>query len=173
MKKKLQIGLIGSYSDLPIDKYKKIAREIGKEIAKSNCIFVGGVEKNGGLVLESAKSCRRNGGIVVSICRNKDDATSSDIIIPTFGVPGLREYFLPLACDSIIAINGGSGTLNEISVAYQNNIPIIILGDTGGWSQKLQGTYLDDRKKYKFETAKTPKEAVRVSIIEAKKRVLN
>ncbi len=163
-KRKIQIGLIGSYSDLPISKYVKISREIGREIAKAGAIFVGGVEKDAGLVLEAARAAREAGGIVVSIPRKKEDARDADIVIPSYGAIGLREYLLPLACDAIISINGGSGTLNEISVAYQNNIPVIMLENTGGWSQKLQKSFLDKRKKYKFITAKNPKKAVELAI---------
>lgn len=162
--RKIQIGLIGAYSDLKIEEYKSLAQEIGREIAKANAIFIGGVEKGGGLVTEAAKSARINGGTVISICRTKEDATDCDVIIPTYGAVGLREYLLPLACDVIIAINGGSGTLNEMTVAYQNNIPVIILENSGGWSEKLQNSFLDDRKRYKFVSAKTAKEAVQIAV---------
>jgi len=162
--KKVQIGFIGSYGDLPISKYVRISREIGKEIARAGAVFIGGVEKDAGLVREAAKAARKAGGIVVSIPRKKEDARDADIVIPSYGAIGLREYLLPLACDTIIAINGGSGTLNEIAVAYQNNIPVVMIENSGGWSQKLQKSFLDKRKKYKFITAKNPKKAVELAI---------
>lgn len=171
--KKPQIGLIGGYSDLNIEQYKTLAREIGNEIARANAIFIGGVEKNGGLVREAAISARVNGGLVISICRNKEDAIDCDVIIPTYGAVGLREYLLPLACDVIIAINGGSGTLNEITVAYQNNIPVIVLENSGGWSEKLQNRFLDDRERYRFVSAKSAKEAVQTAIRIAEERLIN
>jgi uncharacterized protein (TIGR00725 family) len=74
---------------------------------------------------------------------------------------GGRELALVLSCDAIITIGGGSGTLNEITIAYQAGIPIVALVNTGGWSDKLAGTYLDDRKRIKIEPAKTPKDAVK------------
>lgn len=51
------------------------------------------------------------------------------------------------SCDAIIAIGGGSGTLNEITVAYQKKIPIFVMKGTGGWADKLADQYLDDRYK--------------------------
>ena len=60
---------------------------------------------------------------------------------------GGREFVLVNSCDAIIAISGGSGTLTEIAIAYQSNIPIVVIGGTGGWADKLAGEYLDNRKR--------------------------
>jgi len=90
---------------------------------------------------------------------------NADVIIPT-GMErgGGREFILSLACDAMIIINGGSGTLNEAVVAYQANIPVIALVGSGGWSDKLANTYLDSRKRIKIVPAKTAKEAVELAI---------
>lgn len=64
---------------------------------------------------------------------------------------GGREFSLVLSCDAIIAISGGSGTLNEIVVAYQANIPVIAVAGTGGWADKLAGEYIDGRKRLKID----------------------
>ena len=77
---------------------------------------------------------------------------------------GGRELALVLSCDAIIAISGGSGTLTEIAVAYQANIPIVVLKGTGGWSDKLAGEYLDARKRVLVEAAQTPQEAVDLAL---------
>ena len=69
-----------------------------------------------------------------------------------------------LSCDVVVALSGGSGTLNEICVAYQANIPVIVLTGFGGWSDKLANTYLDDRKRYKFLAAKTPATALKLAL---------
>ena len=68
----------------------------------------------------------------------------------------------------IITIGGGSGTLNEIVVAYQAGIPVVVLKDSGGWSDKLAETYLDDRKRFKIKSARTPREAAELAIRLAK-----
>jgi uncharacterized protein (TIGR00725 family) len=71
---------------------------------------------------------------------------------------------LVFSCDAIICINGGSGTLTEMLIAYQANIPIVVIKDTGGWSDRLAGQYIDDRKRIKVEVASTPEMAVRMAI---------
>ena len=69
-----------------------------------------------------------------------------------------------MSCDTIIALNGGSGTLTEIAIAYQANIPVVVLESTGGWSEKLGGQFLDARNRMKIEVAKNPKSAVELAI---------
>jgi len=64
----------------------------------------------------------------------------------------------------LICINGGSGTLMEIAMAYQAGIPIVVIDKTGGWSERLKDTFLDDRRRIKIEVAKTPQEAVELAI---------
>jgi len=61
------------------------------------------------------------------------------------------------------------GTLTEIAIAYQANIPVIVLKDTGGWSEKLGGQFLDSRNRIKIEVAENPKVAVELAIKLAKK----
>lgn len=59
-----------------------------------------------------------------------------------------------------IALSGGSGTLNELVVAYQLGIPMVALKNTGGWADKLADQYFDARQRLKVVGAETPKEAV-------------
>ncbi len=72
----------------------------------------------------------------------------------------VRETSLVLSCDVIITINGGSGTLTEMLVAYQAGIPIVALKGSGGWSDKMAGKYFDDRKRIEVKSANSPREAV-------------
>jgi hypothetical protein len=69
-----------------------------------------------------------------------------------------------LSCDVVIALAGGSGTLNEICVAYQANIPVITVPLFEGWSERLADTFLDTRNRYKFTTASSPVEALRLAL---------
>ena len=47
-----------------------------------------------------------------------------------------------------------------MAIAYQANIPIVVMSNTGGWAEKLGGTYIDARNRLKVEVATTPEEAV-------------
>jgi uncharacterized protein (TIGR00725 family) len=94
-----------------------------------------------------------------------DKEGNTDVIIVT-GIErgGGREFVLVNSCDAIIIVSGGSGTLTETAIAYQMNIPIIALCGTGGWADKLAGTYIDERKRVIVNSVVTPKEAVDLAI---------
>ena len=72
-----------------------------------------------------------------------------------------------LSCDAVIAVSGGSGTLTELAIAYQGNIPMIAMKGVGGWSEKLADDYLDERKRRYTFGASTPQEAVEIALREA------
>src|SRR5690606_10868306 len=94
----------------------------------------------------------------------------ADVVIPC-GLErgGGRELVLVLACDAVISISGGSGTLTELAIAYQANIPMIALEGFGGWSDTLADTYFDSRKRRKVLKAQTAEEAVGLAFEEAEK----
>ena len=169
--KKLQIGIMGSAADLNYGKdVEKFAKKVGKLVAESGNILVYGAEKDySSLSTNAAIEASKNGGMTVGITGGSKKEIWGDfrptVLIPTgLGIGGGREYTLVLSCDVIIAISGGSGTLNEISVAYQAGIPIVVIDKFGGWAAKLANEYLDDRKRLKCLTASTPEEAVELAI---------
>jgi uncharacterized protein (TIGR00725 family) len=96
---------------------------------------------------------------------NVYEADNVDVVIAT-GLErgGGRELTLVLSCNAIIALSGGSGTLTEIAIAYQADIPVVIMEKTGGWSEKLAGQYLDERNRIKIEAAAGPQSAVELAI---------
>lgn len=170
----LQIGVIGSCSDLNYsDEAEKFVRELGELIAKSSCTLMFGAEKDiNSLPTIAALAARVAGGETVGVTYEKGldifEPESATVVVATGLVRGGgRETTLVLSCDAVIAIAGGSGTLNEICVAYQANIPVVVVDRFGGWSDQLANTFLDDRKRYKFVTASTPTEAVKL-IVKAK-----
>ena len=167
MKRKLQIGVMGSAADLKYtSEVEKIAQKVGELIAKSGNIVVYGAEKDyDSLSTAAARGAKKERGITVGVTYGKGkkiwDKENTDIIIPT-GLErgGGREFVLVNICDALITISGGSGTLNEMAVAYQIDIPVVCIVGHGGWSDKLADKYLDDRNRRKFISANTPEQAV-------------
>jgi len=173
--RKLQIGVMGSAADLKYTKnLEKQAEEIGYWVAKNKAVLIFGAEKDyDSLSTAACRGAKKANGLTVGITYGKGlniYEKDADVIIAT-GLErgGGRELPLVLSCDAIITLNGGSGTLTEIAIAYQADIPVVVLKDSGGWSEKLAGQYLDNRKRMKIEVAKTPKEAVKKIIQFAKK----
>lgn len=174
----LQIGIIGSMADLQYSTdLEALARQLGLVIAQAGCIVVFGAEKDAdSLPTIAALAARRAGGLTVGVTYEKgldifvpDAAT---VVIATGLVRGGgREMTQALSCDGVIAISGGSGTLNELTVAYQANIPAVVMAGSGGWSTKLSGSYLDGRKRYAYQSAENADEALKllIKMIESKR----
>jgi uncharacterized protein (TIGR00725 family) len=169
-KRKLQIGVMGSAADLKYEKkFEEIAEKIGYYIAKNKATLIFGAEKDyDSLSTAACRGAKKANGLTVGITYNKGlDILEDNVdIVIASGMErgGGRELALVLSCDAIITINGGSGTLTEIAIAYQSNIPIIALKNSGGWSDKLINQYIDDRQRIKIEAANSPREAVNKAI---------
>ena len=57
----------------------------------------------------------------------------------------MRNNLVIRSADLVVALSGGSGTLSEIAIAWQEQKPIAVLRGMGGWSEKLADTALDHR----------------------------
>lgn len=165
--RKLQIGVMGSAADLKYSReIEELAEAVGYEVAASGAALIFGAEKDyDSLSTAACRGAKRANGITIGVTYGKGlnvyEQDNADIIIAS-GLErgGGRETTLVLSCDGIITISGGSGTLTEIAVAYQANIPIVALINTGDWSDKLADQYLDARQRIKIKPAYTPHEAV-------------
>ncbi|MBW6451676.1 MAG: TIGR00725 family protein [DPANN group archaeon] len=168
--RKLQIGVMGSAADLKYEaNIEEIAEELGSEVAKSGSILFFGAEKDyDSLSTAACRGAKKEGGITVGVTYNKGKnifQKDADIIISTgLDRGGGRELVLVLSCDVVIAVGGGSGTLTELAIAYQGDIPMIVVNNTGGWSEKLSDVFIDDRKRRKIYGVKTAKEAVKLAV---------
>lgn len=173
--RKFQIGVMGSAADLQYTKkIEEIAEEIGRRVAENDGILVFGAEKDvDSLSTAACRGAKKVGGLTVGITYGKDKdiwEKDADIIIPTgLDRGGGREFVLALSCDTVIAVSGGSGTLNELAVAYQADIPMICITGIGGWSDKLAGTYMDARERRLIIPAAGAEEAVEIAFEEAAK----
>lgn len=169
--KKIQIGIMGSAEDLNYsEKALQFAKELGREIARNDAILIYGAEKEySSLSTNAAMEASKNNGITVGITGGKKKEVYGDFL-PTILIPcgleigGGREFNLVLACDVIIAIGGGSGTLTEMGIAYQAGIPIVTIDCFSGWSKKMSNKYFDERKRIKCVSASSPKEAVTTAL---------
>jgi len=172
-KRKLQIGVMGSAADTEYSaEVESIAEKIGSEIAKTKNITVYGAEKDSdSLSTAAARGAKKENGLTVGVTYGKgkdiwDKENNTDVVICS-GMErgGGREFVLVNSCDGLIAVSGGSGTMNEMLVAYQLNIPIVVVKGTGGWADKMADQYFDTRKRMKAVGVNAAEEAV-VKIIE-------
>lgn len=173
--RKIQIGVMGSCADLKYTKrLERLAEEVGFWIAKNGAILIFGAEKDiDSLSTAACRGAKKAKGLTIGVTYGKGlDVVEKNVdVVIASGLErgGGRELPLVLSCNAIITISGGSGTLTEIAIAYQANIPVVVLKGTGGWSDKLAGQFIDDRKRVKAEIAKTPREAVELALKLVKK----
>lgn len=176
--RKLQIGVMGSAADTKYSKQvERIAERVGELLAEAGAITVFGAEKDyDSLSTAACRGAKRKGGLTVGVTYGKhkniwEKNMADFIVVSGLERGGGRETTLVFSCDAIIAIAGGSGTLTELAIAYQADIPMVAIRGSGGWAQKLADTYLDTRKRRKIIGADTPEEAVKIAIREAKEYV--
>ena len=126
MKDKPYIGVIGASKINP--EIRKIAQEVGKEIAKR-----GGIVICGGLtgVMETVcKSAKEANGITIGILPGFDRTEANpylDFVITT-GLFEARNLIIVRTSDVLIAIAKGYGTLSEIAFSLKLGKPIIGIG---------------------------------------------
>jgi uncharacterized protein (TIGR00725 family) len=169
---------MGSAADLNYSKeIEQLAEKIGELIARSGNVIVYGAEKDyGSLSTAAAKGAKKFNGLTVGVTYGKGkeifDENNTDIVIVT-GIErgGGREFILVNSCDAIIAISGGSGTLTELAIAYQSDIPMVVLKNTGGWSDRLADSFFDNRKRRMIIGANSAEEAVALAIKEANQKI--
>jgi len=144
-----------------------IAESVGRLVAESGNILVYGAEKDyDSLSTTAARGAKRSGGLTVGVTYGTgkdiwDTEGTTDVIISS-GLErgGGREFVLVNSCDGVIAISGGSGTMNEMLVVYQLGIPVVVITGTGGWADEMTGRFFDARERMKAIPAKSAEEAV-------------
>lgn len=105
-------------------------------------------------------------GDVLGILPSYDPESANpdvDIAVPT-GLGYARNLVLVSLADVVVAVEGGSGTLSELALAWQLGKPIVALRGVGGWSERLAGETLDDKRPGRIEGADSAEEAVALAL---------
>src|SRR3989338_8429266 len=141
---RLKIGVMGTGMERNeakiTEKAKKLAYEIGQEIARHNCILVNGACY--GIPYIASKGAKSSDGTVVGIspAENMHEHIHTykfptdvyDILFYTgFGFKG-RNVVNVSNCDAIIIVSGQVGTLNEFTIAYDDGMIIGVMQGSGG-----------------------------------------
>lgn len=150
--RKVTIGVVGG--SCVTSHVETIAEEVGRVICRTGanlvCGGLGGVMEAAcrGFVSERKKASHRECGITIGILpsASAEDANSFvDVVIPT-GMGIMRNFLVVWTSHIVVAVDGGSGTLSEISAAWQKGRPVVAMANSGGWAQKLAGQAIDDRR---------------------------
>lgn len=144
LKRKIKIGVMGSASGPTLDKAgnDEKCREVGREIARHGLILINGACP--GLPHYAAQGAKEEGGFVMGVSpafsehehveeyRSPND--SYDIVLFT-GLGFMERDIMNIrSSDGLVFLGGGIGTINELTVAYEEGKPLAILTGTGGMS---------------------------------------
>lgn len=148
--RKPNVSILGSYK--ATEEEASIAYDLGSQLANMNLNVISGGQK--GVMYSLCKGLHENrvaasneSCTIVGILPSHDFLSGNeylDVAIPT-GFGAIQNSIVPLCADVVIAIGGAGGTLTELSFAWQYKKPIALIGSTG-WSSKLAGQRLDERR---------------------------
>jgi len=121
------------------DSALKVAEELGREIARHNAVLVEGATT--GFPYWAAKGTKEEGGMVVGFSPATGEREHIDfyklptdyrdlIVYTGFSYSG-RNLILTRAADAVIVGCGRMGTVNEFTIAFEDNKPIGVL--EGEW----------------------------------------
>lgn len=181
---KLRIGVMGSGLERGefnvTKKALRLAYEVGKEVARHNCVLVNGACR--GIPYEASKGAKEADGFVLGVSpaenlkehvtKYKFPTDTFDLIVYTgFGFKG-RNVVNVTNCDGVIIIGGHVGTLNEFTIAYDDGMVVGVMQGSGGIADFVDDIIKIASKKTGATVIyeKDPHELVRKVIMEIAKR---
>ena len=127
-------------------KAKELAKELGREIARHGAILITGATT--GLPYFAAQGCKEAGGLSIGFSPAASEKAHVktyqlptdyfDVIVYTgFDYSG-RNLIMTNAADGVVVICGRMGTLNEFTIAFEDQKPIGVLEGSGGTADKIR-----------------------------------
>lgn len=163
------IGVIGKNeqhpNDVISDHMVAVAEAVGEAVARRGGILVTGARQ--GVMEAASRGAKKADGLTIGFLpsMNKADANPYvDVVFPT-GLGRARNLLISRGCDALIMIGGSCGTLNELTIAYAEGRPVVVLRGSGGWADRIltvlhKDRYLDEREIVEIGVADTPEAAV-------------
>lgn len=153
--------IIGVFGDSKAsDDEARFAEKLGKNIATRGYILLTGAR--GGVMKAACKGAKKEGGVTLGILPFTEKSKANkftDIVIPT-GIGSMRNALNALTADYVITIGGGSGTLSEIAYSWMFGKPILGVIGFDGWSERLAGEKVDERREDRIIPIESPREAL-------------
>lgn len=147
MKYRLKIAVSGAAEiDICQAGAAKLAEEVGKQIVKQGCILVTGATT--GIPYYAAQGATKARGFSIGFSPAATETShlktyrlpidAFDVMVYTgFGYAG-RNLLMTRAADGVIVICGRMGTLNEFTIAFEDEKPIGVLVGSGGTADKIK-----------------------------------
>ena len=161
---KIQVAVIGFGDISDNSELSRKTEKLGQLLIDNDYrILCGGL---GGVMSSICKGAKESSnykeGMTVGIIPSLDTSLTNpyiDIKIAT-GMSYSRNQIIIASSDIVISIGGGAGTLSEMAFAWQMNKKVISLSKSGGWSEKLAGKKIDNKRSDMIYEAKNEEEAI-------------
>ncbi len=152
-----QVAVIGDADASP--EACAFAEALGEAVGRNGWALLSGGRD--GVMSAASRGAREAGGMVVGILPTADDSAGNKdchVLLPT-GMGWTRNSLNALAGDVVVAIGARAGTLTEIAFAWSYGKPILAATGLGGWSERLAGQAVDDRRSDLIEGVSSPDQA--------------
>lgn len=126
----MNVAVIGKGKNCPEEVYA-LARVIGEMVAKAGHVLVtGGL---GGVMEAASHGAQSVGGVTLGIVPMSDKANPYVSVVVRSGLPEVaRNIITATTADAMVVLYGSHGTLQEIAVARERQIPMVAC-DTRAW----------------------------------------
>jgi len=122
------------------------AKEVGREVIRQNGILINGATS--GIPYWAAIGAKEEGGTVIGLSPAASEIAHlktyklpidfHDVIIYTGFEYAGRNLLLTRSSDAVVIICGRIGTLNEFTIAFEDQKPIGVLVNTGGTADMVK-----------------------------------
>jgi uncharacterized protein (TIGR00725 family) len=133
------------------------AEEVGRLLAEAGAVVLNGGYS--GVMEAASKGASEAGGLVIGLLRGTDGGEGNrhlSVALAT-GMGKGRNTVIAIACDAMLAVDGGYGTLSEVAQALNHGRPVVALGS---WDLPSAGAVSPEL----FHTTSTPEQAVAMAL---------
>lgn len=146
----MRLGIVGSSFNIK-KRDALIARKLGRTISGHREVHVFVCYDPKSLPMEAAKEIVRASGRVTCFASNKDEKGAAENLglqAVNLNLPRLsREIAFVKGIDALLVCGGGSGTLMEVTFAYQLGKRIFLLNGIKSSADPFRGKFLDERRR--------------------------
>ncbi|MFO8110744.1 MAG: TIGR00725 family protein [Thermoplasmata archaeon] len=136
----MYVSVIGGDSTTCTERDCEIAVELGRGIARIGATLVSG--GRGGVMEAVCKGAKMEGGTTIGILPSSDRGEKNQYVdhAVVTGIGSMRNALVVMNGDVVVAVDGGYGTLSEISLAAAYGKKILGIGT---WDMDIVEMYED------------------------------
>ncbi|MEK6963476.1 MAG: hypothetical protein AABX70_03555 [Nanoarchaeota archaeon] len=148
----IKLGVVGSAFQLTKEEIE-IAHEVGKELLKNELDVLICFDPES-LPMEMCKEIAKVKKPTCFVCDKREEKEAKKLGFQALNtnLPRMsRELVFVKNTDALLVLGGGSGTLMEVTFAYQMGKPVFVLEEIKGTVDMFKDKFLDKRERLKIQ----------------------